>query len=122
MSEKVGLRTVEDNNKSLVSVNELGPQTSELIDAEINRILQESYERAKHILQVHAKEHAAIAEALMKYETLDAEDMKAILHGQKPLISPKPTAPVVPGVPALPPPSVGPVGGILGKPVKEAAC
>lgn len=39
----------------------------------------ESYERAKHILKSHAKEHKALAEALMKYETLDAEDIKAIM-------------------------------------------
>src|SRR6478752_5327015 len=82
MSEKVGLRTVEEN-RGFVSVNDLGPQTNELIDAEIKRILQESYERAKNILRLHAKEHAAIAEALMKYETLDADDVKAILSGQK---------------------------------------
>lgn len=41
--------------------------------------MTESYERAKHILKSHAKEHKALAEALMKYETLDAEDIKAIM-------------------------------------------
>lgn len=44
--------------------------------------LQESYERAKAILKVHAKEHKALAESLMKYETLDADDIKAILDGR----------------------------------------
>lgn len=76
MSDKVGLRTVEDSSKALVAVNDLGPQTTELIDAEIKRLLAESYERAKFILKSHAKEHKALAEALMMYETLDAEDVK----------------------------------------------
>ncbi len=76
MSEKVGLRTVEDNSKSLVPMNDLGPHTTELMDSEIKRILQESYERAKLILKIHAKEHKALAEALMMYETLDADDVK----------------------------------------------
>lgn len=49
------------------------------MDSEIRRILSESYDRAKHILKSHAKEHKALAEALMKYETLDAEDIKAIM-------------------------------------------
>ena len=46
-------------------------------------MLAESYERAKTILKVHAKEHKLLAEALLKYETLDAEDVKAILSGGK---------------------------------------
>jgi len=50
----------------MMAVNDLGPQTSELIDVEIKRILSESYERAKSILKQHSKEHVALAEALMK--------------------------------------------------------
>lgn len=78
MSEKLGLRTISDNPKSF-HAEQLGPSTNELVDNEIKRILMESYERARHILKVHAKEHKALAEALMKYETLDAEDIKAIM-------------------------------------------
>ncbi|CAL8109420.1 unnamed protein product [Orchesella dallaii] len=84
MSDKVGLRAIEDNSKSLVSVSDLGPNTSEQIDQEIRRLLQESYERAKNILRIHSKEHKALADALLKYETLDADDVKAILSGQTP--------------------------------------
>lgn len=40
---------------------------------------KESYDRAKSILNVHQKEHKLLAEALLKYETLDAEDIKALL-------------------------------------------
>lgn len=78
MSEKIGLRTLAENTKPF-SGESLGPSTNEQVDNEIRRILAESYERAKHILKAHAKEHKALAEALMKYETLDAEDIKAIL-------------------------------------------
>ena len=46
----------------------------------------DSYERAKHILKTHAKEHKALAEALLKYETLDAEDIKAIMADRQPNI------------------------------------
>lgn len=51
------------------------------MDTEIKKILSDSYERAKNILRLHAKEHKALAEALLKYETLDADDIKAILGG-----------------------------------------
>ncbi|KAF4519109.1 hypothetical protein B566_EDAN010531 [Ephemera danica] len=83
MSEKAGLRTIEDNSNSIFVVNDLSVTTSELMDAEIKRILQESYERAKNILRVHQKEHHMLAEALLKYETLDADDIKAIMRGKE---------------------------------------
>lgn len=83
MSEKVGLRTIAENSKSLMGES-LGPSTTEAIDSEIKRIMSESYERARHILKTHAKEHKALAEALLKYETLDAEDIKAIMADKIP--------------------------------------
>ncbi|CAH0551986.1 unnamed protein product [Brassicogethes aeneus] len=78
MSEKIGLRTMVENSKPFAGET-LGPSTNELIDNEIRRILSESYDRARQILKAHAKEHKALAEALLKYETLDAEDIKAIM-------------------------------------------
>jgi ATP-dependent metalloprotease len=56
---------------------------SSQVDSEIKRMLSDSYERAKNILKTHAKEHKALAEALLKYETLDADDIRAILSGGK---------------------------------------
>ncbi|XP_017784050.1 PREDICTED: ATP-dependent zinc metalloprotease YME1 homolog isoform X2 [Nicrophorus vespilloides] len=85
MSEKVGLRTLPDN-KTFTSGDTLGPSTNEMIDLEIKKILSDSYERAKLILKTHAKEHKALAEALLKYETLDAEDIKAIMSDKSPNI------------------------------------
>ncbi|XP_067138500.1 ATP-dependent zinc metalloprotease YME1L isoform X3 [Centruroides vittatus] len=82
MSEKVGVRTFEGEHNSLVVVNDLAPSTSESIDTEIKRLLAESYERAKTILRTHSREHRLLAEALLKYETLDAEDIKAIISGK----------------------------------------
>ncbi|KAH8300132.1 hypothetical protein KR044_010325 [Drosophila immigrans] len=79
MSEKVGLRTIE-SPKGLGGGEVLGPNTVEAVDNEIKRILSDSYERAKAILKKHTKEHKALAEALLKYETLDADDIKAILN------------------------------------------
>ncbi|KAG5681889.1 hypothetical protein PVAND_011296 [Polypedilum vanderplanki] len=82
MSEKVGLRTIE-SAKGLQASENLSATTIESVDSEIKKILNDSYERAKSILKTHSKEHKALAEALLKYETLDAEDIKAILSGDK---------------------------------------
>lgn len=87
MSDKVGLRTIE-GPKGLMNSETLSASTIEAVDSEIKKILSDSYERAKSILKTHAKEHKALAEALLKYETLDAEDIKAILAGDKKPIEP----------------------------------
>ncbi|GAB1610235.1 hypothetical protein Ahia01_001414900 [Argonauta hians] len=68
----------------MLKVNELSPAIQEQLDTEIKRILQESYERARHIMKIHSTEHKAIAQALMKYETLDSDDVKAIVDGKVP--------------------------------------
>ncbi|XP_058824575.1 ATP-dependent zinc metalloprotease YME1L isoform X2 [Topomyia yanbarensis] len=83
MSDKVGLRTIETSKGFGAPSEMLSPSTVEGVDNEIKKILSDSYERAKAILKQHAKEHKALAEALLKYETLDAEDIKAILGGEK---------------------------------------
>lgn len=83
MSDKVGLRTIDSSKGFGVTPEVLSPSTVEGVDNEIKKILNDSYERAKAILKQHSKEHKALAEALLKYETLDAEDIKAILGGEK---------------------------------------
>ncbi|XP_076168366.1 ATP-dependent zinc metalloprotease YME1L [Ptiloglossa arizonensis] len=85
MSEKVGFRVYSspENPEIHASKEEYSPNTTELIDSEVKRLLEESYERAKTILKTHAKEHRVLAEALLKYETLDAEDIKNIVNGKK---------------------------------------
>lgn len=91
MSEKVGVRVFHeedaDTGMGLVKFNEVGPATTELVDNEIKRLLQESYERAKVVLKTHQAEHKSLITALMSNETLDAEEVKAILDGKT--VSPK---------------------------------
>ncbi|XP_013781437.1 ATP-dependent zinc metalloprotease YME1 homolog isoform X2 [Limulus polyphemus] len=90
MSDKLGVRTFDEERNSLVVISELAPSTSEAIDAEIKRLLTESFERAKNILRNHSREHRVIAEALLKYETLDAEDLKTLLSGKEKIVKRKP--------------------------------
>jgi len=83
MSERMGLRTISDGYDPETGTNSppTSDNTKELIDVEIKRLLNESYERAKTLLKTHHKELKLLAEALLKYETLDAEDVKAIVRG-----------------------------------------
>ncbi|KAI6233753.1 ATP-dependent zinc metalloprotease YME1-like protein [Aphelenchoides fujianensis] len=82
MSDKLGLRdfSATDESNSLITVNDLSPQTNELIDQEIARLLRESYTRAKKILTEKAKEHQLLAEALLEYETLSAEEVRHLFQ------------------------------------------
>ncbi|XP_063985818.1 ATP-dependent zinc metalloprotease YME1L isoform X2 [Diachasmimorpha longicaudata] len=82
MSEKAGFRTQYEEKP------EYSPSTNEVIDGEVKRLLQESYDRAKNILKTHAREHKLLAEALLKYETLDVEDIKAVINGKTPKAEP----------------------------------
>uniref|UniRef100_A0A0B7AW50 AAA+ ATPase domain-containing protein n=1 Tax=Arion vulgaris TaxID=1028688 RepID=A0A0B7AW50_9EUPU len=75
MSEKVGLRSFIDA--------EISPGQRELIDGEIRRLLQDSYDRAKVILKQHNTELVNLAQALMKYETLDKEEIQQVVEGKK---------------------------------------
>ncbi|KAH0627535.1 hypothetical protein JD844_003339 [Phrynosoma platyrhinos] len=76
MSEKLGVMTYTDTGK-------LSPETQSAIEQEVRTLLKDSYERAKHILKTHAKEHKNLAEALLTYETLDAKEIQIVLEGKK---------------------------------------
>src|SRR4029078_780102 len=66
--------------------------TAQRIDAEIRRIVTDQYSHAMDILTRHPKELEQIAEALLEYETLDGDDIDALLRGEtidRPLASAK---------------------------------
>jgi len=52
-------------------------------------MLNESYKRAIVLLKTHRKELDLLAEALLNYETLDVEDVKAIVGGDQKSVSEK---------------------------------
>ena len=74
--------------------------TAQLIDAEVKRIIDEAYERAKVLLEANRANVEKIAKALLEYETLDASHIKEILEFGE--IKNPPILEVAP--PPLPPP------------------
>ena len=56
-------------------------KTAETIDAEVKRIMGDAYKLAHQIVDDNKDKLERIARALLKYETLDAEDVKLILAG-----------------------------------------
>ena len=88
MSEKLGpLHYGESGNDSFM----MGPQlsrpnysaaTAREIDAEVKRLVEAGYEKAREILTEHRGKLDAIAEALLERETLDGAELEAILDGR----------------------------------------
>ena len=52
--------------------------TAALVDEEIKRILNEGHEQALHIIETHREQHKLIAEALLKYETLNEKQILSL--------------------------------------------
>ncbi|XP_056327143.1 ATP-dependent zinc metalloprotease YME1L1b [Danio aesculapii] len=75
MSEKLGVMTYSDLTKQ-------SPETQAAIEHEVRILLRDSYERAKALLKSRAKEHRNLAEALLRYETLDAKEIQLVLEGK----------------------------------------
>jgi cell division protease FtsH len=56
-------------------------RTAEAIDDEVKKITDEAYKQAKEVIEANKDKVQRIAKALLKYETLDADDVKVILEG-----------------------------------------
>jgi len=69
---------------------EYSQKTAELIDKEVKTLIDDAYAQAMQLIETNKNKIEAIAKALLKYETLDAEDVKIILDGgtlDKPTVS-----------------------------------
>jgi len=87
MSEKIGMRVVrEEESQGQIIVPNFSDATSELVESEISRLLEESKERVRELLTKHRNELKLLAEALLKYETLDAAEVKLVIEGKDPRV------------------------------------
>ncbi|MBO0369888.1 ATP-dependent zinc metalloprotease FtsH [Pseudomonas shirazensis] len=59
-------------------------ETAKLIDSEVRSIIDHCYATAKQILTENRDKLDAMAEALMKYETIDADQIDDIMNGRTP--------------------------------------
>lgn len=56
-------------------------KTAEIIDNEVRRLIDNAYKAAREIIEKNRDKLVLVAEALLKYETLDAAEVKIILEG-----------------------------------------
>ncbi|MBO8442057.1 MAG: ATP-dependent zinc metalloprotease FtsH [Firmicutes bacterium] len=89
MSDKLGMVALESEGQQPFVGAQYGQsqpyseQTASLIDSEIRRITEEGYKKAYDIIQSHRDQHKVIAEALLKYETLDAKQILSLFNTGK---------------------------------------
>ena len=90
LSDKLGPLTYSEDEgevflgRSVTQQKQVSPETAQAIDAEVRNIIDRNYNRAKEILKKHKKQLKAMAEALMKYETIDRKQIINIMEGREP--------------------------------------
>jgi cell division protease FtsH len=84
MSEKLGFvrYAPSDTKESFTSDKDYSQETARLIDEEVRRLVDIAFTDAKRLLEESWEKVVAVAEALLKYETLSGEDVEKILAGQ----------------------------------------
>ncbi|QMU61243.1 MAG: ATP-dependent zinc metalloprotease FtsH [Gammaproteobacteria bacterium] len=90
LSEKMGpLSYGEDDGEvflghSVTQHKSVSDDTANSIDQEIRRIIDTNYERAEKILNENMDKLHAMAKALIKYETIDKDQINEIMEGKVP--------------------------------------
>ncbi|MGO9639105.1 MAG: ATP-dependent zinc metalloprotease FtsH [Terracidiphilus sp.] len=77
--------SVEDNSQ-------ISPETRQVIDTEVQRIVTEQYVRAQALLRDHHAAHRTLAQQLLKQETVSGSDVKAALENSSSPGSPSDSA------------------------------
>ena len=86
MSEKLGPVQYEGNHAMFgaqTPQKSISEQTAYEIDEEVRSLLNEARNKAAEIIQANRETHKLIAEALLKYETLDSTQIKSLYETGK---------------------------------------
>jgi len=90
MSDKLGPLAYSDDNgevflgKSVTQTKNVSDDTAYAIDQEVRGVIESNYARAKTILEDNLGKLHIMAETLLKYETIDSEQIAAIMAGRTP--------------------------------------
>ncbi|MGB0719925.1 MAG: ATP-dependent metallopeptidase FtsH/Yme1/Tma family protein, partial [Bdellovibrionales bacterium] len=88
LSDKLGtIRYAQDQEEvflghSVAQSKNMSEDTANLVDSEIRRIVDDAYNRAKQILTDHMDDLHKLAKALLEYELLSGDEIKALLRGE----------------------------------------
>ena len=90
LSEKLGPLTYSEEEgevflgHSVTQHKTVSDQTQDLIDEEVRNIIDRNYRRSTRILEEQEQKLHVMASALIRYETIDTEQIKDIMDGREP--------------------------------------
>ena len=90
LSDKLGPLTYSEENgevflgRQVTQHKQVSDETAHLIDEEIRRLIDVNYKRAREILDANLDKLHMMADALVKYETIDETQIKDIMSGKPP--------------------------------------
>ena len=90
LSDKLGPLTYSEDQgevflgRSVTQHKQVSDVTAHVIDEEVRRLIDSNYQRAKSILDSTSDKLHKMAEALIKYETIDESQIKDIMEGRDP--------------------------------------
>jgi len=90
LSDALGPLSYDENEdevflgRSVTQHKNVSDETHRVIDKEVRKIIDNAYSRAREILTKHDKQLHLMANALMRYETIDAHQIDQIMDGNEP--------------------------------------
>jgi cell division protease FtsH len=90
LSDKLGPLTYSEETgevflgRSVTQHKQVSDVTAHAIDEEVRNVIEANYQRAREVLTSALDKLHAMAEALMKYETIDEEQLKDVMAGRTP--------------------------------------
>jgi len=89
MSDKLGRVRYNANEQevflghSVTQTQNVSEATSQMIDAEVRRLIEEAEAKARQVLTERMDDLHAIAKGLLEYETLSGDEVQTLLRGEK---------------------------------------
>jgi cell division protease FtsH len=90
LSERMGPLTYSEDDgevflgRSVTQHKHVSDDTANAIDVEVRKIIDTNYQRAEEILRENIDKLHMMANALVKYETIDVAQIKDIMDGKEP--------------------------------------
>jgi cell division protease FtsH len=90
LSDRLGPLTYSEDQgevflgRSVTQHKQVSDETAHAIDEEVRRVIEMNYKRARQILETNLDKLHAMAEALIKYETLADDQIRDIMAGRAP--------------------------------------
>jgi cell division protease FtsH len=85
MSERLGFVGYggADTREMYIPERDYSDETARIVDEEVKGIIDEAYAKAQKLIDEHWTHVQAIAEALLKYETLQGDEVERLVRGER---------------------------------------